>query len=81
MHMHIIYSLLNSRDILECIQSKAISSWIINKTFDFSTLHTRIPRSKQRDKLNELVVLLCFLKRVTNVDTSILSSGGINVPL
>ena len=39
--------LKNSKDLLEYIQSRSLSSCNSNKTFDFSTLYTTIPHSKQ----------------------------------
>jgi hypothetical protein len=56
-----MWILKNSKDLLECIQSRPLSSCIIIKTFDFSTLYTTIPHSKLKDKLRELVQL-CFIK-------------------
>jgi len=52
----------NSKNMLEYIQSRYLSSWNSTKTFDFSTLYTTIPLSKLKDKLRELVQL-CFLKK------------------
>jgi hypothetical protein len=54
--------LKNSKDLLEYIQSRSLSSCNSIKTFDFSTLYTTIPHSKLKDKLRELVQL-CFIKR------------------
>jgi hypothetical protein len=45
-----IWTLKNSKDLLEYLQSKSLSSWNIIKTFDFSTLYTTIPHSKLKDK-------------------------------
>ena len=51
-----------SKDLLEYIQSRSLSSCNSIKTFDFSTLYTTIPHSKLKDKLRELVQL-CFIKK------------------
>jgi len=48
----------NSKDLLENIRSRSLSSCNSIKTFDFSTLYT----TKHEDKLRELVQL-CFLKK------------------
>ena len=50
------------KDLLEYIQSRSLSSCNSIKTFDFSTLYTTIPHSKQKDILRELVQL-CFIKK------------------
>jgi hypothetical protein len=52
----------NSKDLLEYIQSRSISSCNNIKTFDFSTLYTTIPHSKLKNKLREFVQL-CFIKK------------------
>ena len=57
-----MWILKNSKDLLEYIQSKSLSSCNSIKTFDFSTLYTTIPHSKLKEKLKELVQL-CFIKR------------------
>ena len=57
-----IWILKNSKDLLEYIQSRSLSSCNSIKTFDFSTLDTTIPHSKLKDKLRELDQL-CFLKK------------------
>ena len=57
-----MWILKNSKDLLEYIQSRSLSSCNSIKTFDFSTLYTTIPHSKMKDKLRELVQL-CFIKR------------------
>jgi hypothetical protein len=57
-----IWILKNSKDLLEYIQSRSLSSCNSIKTFDFSTLDTTIPHSKMKDKLRELDQL-CFLKK------------------
>jgi hypothetical protein len=57
-----MWILKNSKDLLEYIQSRSLSSCNSIKTFDFSTLYTTIPHSKLKDKLRELVQL-CFIKR------------------
>jgi hypothetical protein len=54
-----MWILKNSKDLLEYIQSRSLSSCNSIKTFDFSTLYTSIPHSKLKDKLRELVQL-CF---------------------
>jgi hypothetical protein len=56
-----MWILKNSKDLLEYIQSRSLSSCNSIKTFDFSTLYTTIPHSKLNDKLKELVQL-CFIK-------------------
>ena len=57
-----MWILKNSKDLLEYIQSRSLSSCNSIKTFDFSTLYTTIPHSKLKDKLRELVQL-CFIKK------------------
>ena len=57
-----MWILKNSKDMLEYIQSRSLSSWNIIKTFDFSTLYTTIPHSKLKDRLREFVHL-CFTKK------------------
>jgi hypothetical protein len=52
----------NSKDMLEYIQYRSLSSCNSIKPFDFSTLYTTIPHSKLKDKLRELVQL-CFITR------------------
>ena len=54
-------NLMNSKDLLEYIQYRSLSSCNSIKTFDFSTLYTTIPYSKLKDRLRELVQL-CFIK-------------------
>ena len=67
-----MWILKNSKDLLEYIQSRSLSSCNNIKTFDFSTLYTTIPHSKLKDKLRELVQL-CFIKKIiANVDTNTL---------
>jgi hypothetical protein len=51
-----------SKDMLEYIQYRSLSSCNSIKPFDFSTLYTTIPHSKLKDKLRELVQL-CFITR------------------
>ena len=51
-----------SKDLLEYIQFRFLSSCNINKTFDFATLYTTLPLSKLKDKLRELVQLF-FIKK------------------
>jgi hypothetical protein len=50
-----------SKDLLEYIQSRSLSSLNSIKSFDFSTLYTPIPHSQLKNKLRELVQL-CFIK-------------------
>ena len=57
-----MWILKNSKDMLEYIQSRSLSSCNSIKTFDFSTLYTTIPHSKLKDKLRELVQP-CFIKK------------------
>jgi hypothetical protein len=52
----------NSKDLLEYIQSRSLSSCNNIKTFDFSTLYTTIPHFKLKNKLRELVQLY-FIKK------------------
>jgi hypothetical protein len=54
--------LKNSKDLLEYIQYRSLSSCNIIKSFDFSTLYTTIPHSKLKARLRELVQL-CFIKK------------------
>jgi hypothetical protein len=56
-----MWILKNSKDLLEYIQSRSLSSCNSIKTFDFSTLYTTNPHSKLKDRLRELVQL-CFIK-------------------
>jgi hypothetical protein len=57
-----MWILKNSKDLLEYIQSKSLSSCNNTKTFDFSTLYTTIPLSKLKNKIRDLVQL-CFIKK------------------
>ena len=57
-----MWILKNSKDLLEYIQSRSLSSCNSIKTFDFSTFYTTIPHFKLKDKLRELVQL-CFIKK------------------
>ena len=57
-----MWILKNSKDLLEYIQSRSLSSYNSTKTFDFSTFYTTIPHSKLKDRLRELVQL-CFMKK------------------
>jgi hypothetical protein len=57
-----MWILKNSKDLLDYIQSRSLSSCNSIKTFDSSTLYTTIPHSKLKDKLRELVQL-CFIKK------------------
>jgi hypothetical protein len=57
-----MWILKNSKDLLEYIQSRSLSSCNSIKTFVFSTLYTTIPHSKLKDKLRELVQL-CFMTK------------------
>ena len=52
----------NSKDLLEYIQSRSLSSCYSIKTVDLSTRYSTIPHSKLKDKLRELIQL-CFIKR------------------
>jgi hypothetical protein len=52
----------NSKDLLEYIQSRSLSSCNSITTFYFSILYTTIPHSKLKDKLRELVQLY-FIKK------------------
>ena len=52
--------LKNSKDMLEYIESRSLSSCNSIKTFDFSTIHTTISHSNLKDKIRELVQL-CFI--------------------
>jgi hypothetical protein len=54
--------LQKSKDLLEYIQSRPLSSCNNIKTFDFSTIYRTIPYSKLKNKLWELVQL-CFIKK------------------
>ena len=60
--MNQMWILQNSKDLLEYIQSRPLSSCNNIKTFDFSTIYRTIPYSKLKDKLWELVPL-CFIKK------------------
>jgi hypothetical protein len=57
-----MWILKNTKDLLEYIQSRFISSCNSIKIFDLSTLYTTIPHSKLKDKLRELAQL-CFIKK------------------
>jgi uncharacterized membrane protein (DUF485 family) len=57
-----MWILKTSKDLLEYIQYRSLSSCNSIKTFDFSTLYTSIPHSKLKDRLRELVQL-CFIKK------------------
>ena len=57
-----MWTLRNSKDLLEYIQSRSLSSCNGIKTLEFSTLCTAIPHSQLNDKLRELVQL-CFIKK------------------
>ena len=57
-----MWILKNSKDLLEYIQYRSLSSCNSIKTFDFSTLYTIIPHSKLKDRLRDLVQL-CFIKK------------------
>jgi len=56
-----MWILKNSKDLLEYIQSRTLSSCNSIKTFDLSTLYTTILYPKLKDILKELVQL-CFIK-------------------
>jgi len=55
-----MWILKNSKDLLEYIQSRSLSSCNSIKVFDLSTLYIIIPYSKRKDRLKELVQL-CFI--------------------
>ena len=57
-----MWILKNSKDLLEYIKSRSLSSCKNIKTYDFSTLYTTIPHSKLKERLKELVQL-CFVKK------------------
>jgi hypothetical protein len=57
-----MWILKNSKDLLEYIQYRPLSSCNSINTFYFSTLYTTILHSKLEDKLRELVQL-CFIKK------------------
>ena len=61
-----MWILKTSKDLLEYIQSKPLSSCNSIKTFDFFTLYTTIPHSKLKNRLRELIQL-CFKKRMANI--------------
>jgi hypothetical protein len=56
-----MWILKNSKDMLEYIQSRSLSSCNSIKTFDLSTLDITIPHSKLKDRLRELAQL-CFIE-------------------
>ena len=56
-----MWILKNSKDLLEYIQSRILSSRNNIKTYDFSTLCTPIPHSKLKDRLKESVHL-CLIE-------------------
>ena len=55
--MNQMWILKNSKDLLEYIESKSLSSCNITKTFDLSTLYITIHHSKLKDRLMEMVQL------------------------
>ena len=57
-----MWILKNSKDLLDYIQSRPLSSCNNIKTFDFSTFYATIPHTKLKGRLRELVQL-CFIKR------------------
>ena len=57
-----MWILKTSKDLLEYIQSRSLSSCNSFNTFDFFTLYTSISHSKMKDRLKELVQL-CFIKK------------------
>ena len=57
-----MWILKKSKDLLEYVQSRSLSSCNSITIFDLSTLYTNIPHCKLKDKLKELVQL-CFLKK------------------
>jgi len=67
-----MWILKNSKDLLEYIQSRPLSSSNNIKAFDLSTLYTTIPHSRLKDRLRELVQLCFIKKRMANIDTNIL---------
>ena len=52
-----MWILKTSKDLLEYLQSRYLSSCNSIKTFDFFTLYTSISHSKLKDRLKELVQL------------------------
>ena len=56
-----MWILKNSKDLLQYIQSRSLSSCNSIKTFDFSTLYPTILDSKLKDRLKGLIQL-CFKK-------------------
>jgi hypothetical protein len=50
-----MWSLQISKDLLEYIQSRSLSSYTNINAFDFSTLYITIPHSTLQDLLKELV--------------------------
>jgi hypothetical protein len=57
-----MWILKNSKDLLDYIQSRSLSTCNNIKTFDFSTLYTTIPHSKLKHRLMDLVQL-CFITK------------------
>jgi hypothetical protein len=57
-----MWILKTSKDLLEYIQSRSLSSCNSIKTFDFFTLYTSISHSKLKDRLKELVQM-CFIQK------------------
>jgi len=57
-----MWILKNSKDLLEYIQSRTLSSCNSIKTFDLSTLYTTILYPKLKDILKELVQL-CYINK------------------
>ena len=76
-----MWILKTSKDLLEYIQSRSLSSCNSIKTFDFFTLYTSISHSKMKDRLKELVQLCFIKKRMTNVDTKTLCQDGTDLIL
>jgi hypothetical protein len=58
-----MWILKKSKDLLECIQSRSLSSCNSIKTFDFSNLYTTIPHSKLKDGLRKLIQLYVLHKK------------------
>ena len=56
-----MWILKNSKDLLEYIQSRSLSSCTSIKTFDFSALYSTIPGFKLQYRIRNLVQL-CFFK-------------------
>jgi hypothetical protein len=66
-----------SKDILEYIQSRSLSSCNSIKTFDFSTLYTTIPHPKLR-QIKRISPTVFHIKRMANVNTTLATNPVIN---